>query len=417
MVVGLFVGIWVARYLGPKQFGLLSYVQSFVGLFTVVATLGLDSIVIRELVKDQSRNDQLLRTVFLLKLIGAFGVLLTLALAINFTSNDSYINALVFIIASASIFHSFNVIDLYFQSRVLSKYVVFANIISLCISSILKVSLILHEAPLEAFAWVVLFDSFILASGLIYFYFVKNPDNHQALATLPRKLFVFEFNAKIAISLMKDSWPLILSGMVVAIYMRVDQVMIKEMMNAAAVGQYAAAVRLSEVWYFIPMVITSSLFPAMINAKNQNESIYYVRLQRLYDLIVWIAIAIAIPMTFLSDWIVTLLFGEQYSQAGGVLMVHFWAGIFVAFSFITSKHINIINRQSLTMIATLIGAVSNVILNFVLIKKFGVVGAAYATLISYALTNYLILFFFKDLRKLFFMINKSIFVVTRKQAS
>lgn len=118
MVVGLFVGIWVARYLGPEQFGLFSYAQSFVGLFTAIATLGLDGIVVRELVKDESRRDELIGTAFYLKLIGAIAVLIVLAVAIQFTSNDHYTNILVFIIASATIFQAFNVVDMYFQAKV-----------------------------------------------------------------------------------------------------------------------------------------------------------------------------------------------------------------------------------------------------------------------------------------------------------
>ena len=170
MVVGLFVGIWVARYLGPEQFGLFSYAQSFVGLFTAIATLGLDGIVVRELVKDESRRDELIGTAFYLKLIGAIAVLIVLAVAIQFTSNDHYTNVLVFIIASATIFQAFNVVDMYFQAKVLSKYVVYANVISLLISSLIKIALILNDAPLIAFAWATLFDSFILALGFIYFY-------------------------------------------------------------------------------------------------------------------------------------------------------------------------------------------------------------------------------------------------------
>ncbi|HDY85387.1 MAG TPA: flippase, partial [Methylophaga sp.] len=127
MSVGLFVGIWVARYLGPEQFGLLSYAQSFVFLFTVIATLGLDGIVVRELVKDKTQRDVLLGTAFGLKLIGAFLILPILAIAVQLTSNDNYTNLLVFIIASATIFQSFNVIDFYYQSKVLSKYVALAN--------------------------------------------------------------------------------------------------------------------------------------------------------------------------------------------------------------------------------------------------------------------------------------------------
>ena len=414
MVVGLFVGIWVARYLGPEQFGIFSYAQSFVGLFTVIATLGLDGIVVRELVKDENRKDELIGTAFWLKLFGALVVLIVLAVAVYFTSNDSYTNSLVFIVASATIFQSFNVVDMYFQSKVLSKYIVYANVISLFISSIVKIALILNEAPLIAFAWVILFDSFILASGFIYFY-LKNrrhseqPNRYSVFDT--ESSFAWKFNKSTAFSLLKDSWPLILSGIVISIYMKIDQVMIKEMMNAEAVGQYAAAVRLSEAWYFIPMVIASSLFPAIINAKKQSEELYYARLQKLYSLMVWLAIAIALPMTFLSDWVVHFLYGEQYNQAGSVLMIHIWAGVFVFLGVASGKWLLSENLQIFSTVNTSIGAIVNIWLNYILIPKIGVSGAAWATLISYFVAAYLCLLFFKKTRINFANLSKSLFFI------
>jgi len=400
MVVGLFVGIWVARYLGPEQFGLFSYAQSFVGLFTAIATLGLDGIVVRELVKDGSRRDELIGTVFWLKFMGAFGVLLILAIAVNFTLNDSYTNTLVFIIASATIFQSFNVIDFYFQSKVLSRYIVYANVISLLISSIVKVTLILNEAPLIAFAWVVFFDSFVLAFGFIYFYIKNNSNFHIQNLT---------FSKSTAVDLLNDSWPLILSSMVIAVYMKIDQVMIKEMMSPEAVGQYAAAVRISEAWYFIPMVIASSLFPAIISAKKQSEELYYKRLQKLYDLIVWIAIAMALPMTFLSDWVVNLLYGKQYSQAGSVLMIHIWAGIFIGFSVVSGKWYISENLTHIAFYRNISGAITNIILNLWMIRIYGIQGAAIATLISYCIAGYLFDFFTLKTRKVFYQKTNALF--------
>ena len=370
MTVGLFVGIWVARYLGPEQFGLFSYAQSFVGLFTAIATLGLDGIVVRELVKDESRRDELIGTAFWLKLMGAFGVLFILALAVNFTSNDSHTNTLVFIIASATVFQSFNVIDFYFQSKVLSRYVVFANIISLFLSSLVKIALILNEAPLIAFAWVILFDSAVLACGFVYYYIKTNLKFNMQNLT---------FKKATAVALLRDSWPLILSGIVVSIYMKIDQVMIMEMMDAEAVGQYAAAVRISEAWYFIPTVIASSLFPAIINAKKISEELYYARLQKLYNIMVWIAIAIALPMTFLSDWVINLLYGEQYSQAGSVLMIHIWTGVAVSFGIVWSKWLLIENKQKMTVVFHVLAMTLNVAYNLYFIPTQGIFGAAIAT--------------------------------------
>lgn len=397
MAVGLFVGIWVARYLGPEEFGLFSYAQSFVGLFMAIATLGLDGIVVRELVKDQSKRDALLGTVFILKLIGAFIVLLLLFFTVNIISTDAQTKLLIIVIASATIFQSMNVVDFYFQSKVLSRYVAFTNTFTLLISSAVKVWLILNGASLSAFAWVVLFDSVILSLGYIYFYL-----------KIGNRIKQWSFDKALAQSLLKDSWPLILSGIVISIYMKIDQVMIKEMLGAVAVGQYAAAVKISEAWYFVPMVIASSLFPAIIEAKKQSEALYYERLQKLYDLMVWMAVAIALPMTFLSDWVVDLLYGEQYSQAGSVLMVHIWAGVFVFLGVASGKWLLTENLQIFSTINTTIGASINISLNYILISNVGIEGAAWATLISYLIAAYLSLFIWKKTRVNFLNLTKSL---------
>lgn len=392
MIVGLFVGIWVARYLGPEQFGLFSYAQSFVGLFTAIAGLGLDGIIVRELVKDPSKQAVLLGTAFRLKLIGALFVLITLAAAVQLSHQDSLTTLLIFIIASATVFQSFNVIDFFFQAKVLSKYVVYANIISLLTSSLIKIGLILSNAPLIAFAGVILFDSLVLMLGFVYFFQRNSKINFKKV----------QFNKSVATELLKDSWPLIISGLVVSIYMKIDQVMIKEMLDLQAVGQYAAAVRLSEAWYFIPMVISSSLFPAIVNAKKQSEALYSERLQKLYDVMVWMAIAIALPVTFLSDWIVSLLYGEQYAQAGNVLVIHIWAGVFIFLTVASGKFLIAENMVRKTFYRNVIAMICNIILNIVLIDELGIEGAAIATLISWIVSGYLYDIFDKDLHKMFF---------------
>lgn len=387
MTVGLFVGIWIARYLGPEKFGLFSYAQSFVALFTAFATLGLDSIVVRELVKDESRRDLLLGTAFILKLIGAGIFLVLLASVTALQNNDSLTNTLIFLIASGTLFQSFNVIDFYFQSKVLSKFVVFSNTISLLVSSIIKIYLLLNEAPLIAFAYVGLFDGFVLSCGFIYFYFRNN-----------LSIFNWSFDFDIAKSFLKDSFPLIFSGLVISIYMKIDQVMIKEMIGNGAVGQYAAAVRLSEAWYFIPMAIASSLFPAIINAKKTNEELYYERLQKLYVLMVWAAIVIALPMTFLSDWVVELLYGGLYNKAGSVLMIHIWSGVFVFFATAWAKHMIVNNKQKIFIQFDLLSTFFNITLNLILIPKIGIIGAAIATAFSIPMTYTVFFFFYKKQR-------------------
>ncbi|WP_230853763.1 flippase [Campylobacter concisus] len=402
MFVGLFVGIWVARYLGPERFGLFSYAQSFVGLFTAIATLGLDSIVVRELVKDESKTNELIGTTFYLKLVGSILTLLVLAIAIHFTSNDRYTNLLVFIIASATIFQSFNVIDMYFQSKVLSKYVVFSNIISLFASSIVKIILIFIDAPLVAFAWAILFDSIVLSLGFIYFFLKYS-------TLMVRKIY---FSKLIAVDLLKNSYPIILSSAVIAIYLKIDQVMIKSMLGEIAVGQYTAATKLSESFYFIPLAISYSFFPAIVNSRNCSER-YYARLQMLYNLVVWIAIAIALPVTILSNNIIDILYGDQYYQAGSILKIHIWTNVLISIGVISGDWFVAENLQIFAFWRSFCGASLNIILNFLLIPKYEIQGAAIATLISYFIANLAFDFFNKKTRKIFFIKLKTVILTKR----
>lgn len=402
MGVGLFIGVWVARYLGPSDYGLLSYVQSFVGLFAVIAGVGLDGLVVRELVKDEARRDVLLGTSFVLKLVGSFVVLIILGITVQFTSNDTFTNTLVFIVASATIVQSFNVIDFYFQSQVLSRYVVFANIGSLLISSIIKVILLVMHAPLIAFAWIVVFDNLVLVLGFVYFYF------HNSLSVLDWK-----FERNVAYELLKDSWPLILSGMVIAIYMKIDQVMIKEMLGTKSVGEYAVAVKLSTIGYFIPMIVSSSLFPAIINAKKHSEKLYYDRLQKLYDLMVWTGIFIALIITFYGNWLVNILYGAAYLAAAKVLLIHVWTGVFVFLGVASNKWFITENLQKYSFYRTLAGALINVVLNYFLIPVYNIQGAAIATFISQAVASYFFNLFNNKLRYTFLLQTKAFFLPFR----
>lgn len=385
--ISFFIGVWIARYLGAEQFGLFSYVQSFVGLFAVIATLGLDQIIIRELVKDETQRDILLGTAFALKLFGAFIVLFLLAIAVTFTSNDIETNLLIFIIASSIIFQSFNVIDFYFQSKVLSKYIVIVNIVVLIISNSIKVILILNEASLIAFVLVILFDNIIVSLGYLYIYLHKNLDFKS-----------WQFSKTKARQLLKISWPLIPASIAISIYLKIDQIMIKELLDNEAVGQYAVAVKLSELWTFIPAILIPTLFPSIIKAKKLSDKLYYQKLQQLYDVMIWSALAIAILVSFYSHVIVEILFGKQYIEAGSVLSIHVWANVFIFLGTANAKWFIIENYTNKLLFRTALGAVLNIVANLILIPMYGIQGAAFATLLSQASSNLFYDIFDKDVR-------------------
>ena len=396
MAVSFFVGVYVARYLGPADYGLFSYAASFVGLFLGISALGLDSILIRELVKNERKRDELLGTSFILKSIGSILVIIIVLIAVKFTNNDSFTNLLIYIIVTGTIVRSFNVINFYFQSKVLSKYTVYVQIFTSITCAVIKLVLIYFNMSLIYFAIVSLLQSIIFSSGLIVMY-IKQKSS----------LFKWRMNFDLAKKLLKDSWPLILSGIAVSIYMKIDQVMIKNMLDIEAVGNYAVAVKLSGVWYFIPVAITGSLFPAIVNAKKISEKFYYERLQKLYTLIVWIAIVIALPMTFLSGWMVKLLFGEQYNQAGSVLMIHIWVGVFVGLAVVKGKWQVNENLTKFHFYGALVSSIANALLNYFLIPIYGIKGAAVATLISQWISAYFINYFFIELKSQTLLMHKA----------
>lgn len=402
LLVGLFIGVYVARYLGPSRFGLLSFATSFVSLFSILSTMGLETIIVRNAVLFPGSRDELMGTAFGLRM--ASGLLLPgiVFFAIQTIDNDPFTRLLAVIIAGGYAFQAFFVIELYFQSQVLARPASMAGIFALCAAAAIKLILIWSKASLVWFAWVFVVEQGIKSIVLCVLY------AKQRLSFLG-----WRFRLSQAKQLIKDAWPLILSGLMIVIYMRIDQIMIKKMLDVASVGNYAAAVRLSESWYFVPLALTQSLFPAILSAKKQNEDLFNTRMEQLYALLFWLGIIVALPMTFLSDWLVITLFGEGYQRAGSVLAIHIWAGVFVGLAAASGRWYVIHNLQVLTFSRNLIGAVVNIILNLLLIPKFGLNGAALATVISFTAAGFLFDVFNRKTRIVFTMKIRSIYYPLR----
>lgn len=401
IIAALFVGIYVARYLGPEQFGIYSYAAAFVALFGAVARLGLDGIVVRDLVNHPEERDIYLGTAFWLKLTGAMLTLGLLAIAVQFTGNDATTRLYIFIIASGLLFQSFDVVDFHFQSKVLSKYVAICRLVQLALSSVLKLYFIFIQADLFWFVLVSLIDQITLAVSLVFAYW------RQKIGS-----FLGHFNFGTANTMLRNSWPLILSGIAISLYMRIDQIMIKEMLGEREVGLYSAAVRLSEAWYFVPTIITASLFPAIVNARKNSQALYHQRLQRLCTLMTWLAIAVALPMTFMADWLIGLLFGHSYQEAGSVLAIHIWGAVFVFLGVASGVFFTAENYTKKSLYRTMLGAATNVALNLVLIPRHGINGAAMATVLSQFAANYLYDLFDSSTRGLLLIKTKALLPIS-----
>ncbi len=304
------------------------------------------------------------------------------------------------IIAGGMLFNIFEVGRFHSESQVKAKYNVMSSSISLVATSVFKLFLIFLEADLIWFAIAYSFEIILKSIGFIVFYQIINKD-----------VFKWKFNTNIAKKLLRDSWPFILVGIMGTLYMRMDQLMLKEMLDLEAVGIYSAALRLSEIWYFIPVAITGSLFPAIIVAKKDNEEFYYKRLKQLFNLLVFIAIIIILPITIFSNFLISLIYGSNYLGSSLVLKIHVWSCFFVFTGNILGKWHIVENKQKILLFRTLFGVVSNVILNLILIPRFEAVGAAYASLFSFFIVGHLSGFLFKDMRKIMIIQLRAVFFI------
>lgn len=406
ILFALFVGVWVARYLGPEEFGIFNYALAFVTLFLPLTKLGLDGIVVRDLVREPASKDEILGTTFLLRLIGSIASLSAAVAAITFIrSGDTQMLVLIGIIAGGIVFQSFDTIDMWFQSQVQSKYTVYAQFFALVIANLTKIILILAGAPLVAFAVVISLELVVQAGGL-------------AVAYQMRGFHIRAWKARLSRvgNLLGQSWTLILSGILALIYLKIDQVMLGEMRGQEEVGIYSTAVRISEVWYFVPVAISMSVFPALIKSKDLGKEIYESRLQQLYDFLVWMALIVAFIMTFTSGLLMNVLFGEAFSGGGLILAIHVWAGVFVFMKSALWRWLLNEGLLKFSFLSNSIGAVVNIILNLFLIRRYGGAGAAVATVISYAAAGYLACFIYPATRGAARMMTLAIFVPFRTAA-
>ncbi len=374
MGVGLLIGVWIARYLGPEQFGLLNFTAALIGLFGALAAMGLQGIVVRDIVQNPACREDTLGSAALLQLLGgAAAYTLLLATVFYLRPQDVLSQLVAAILGAVVLLKAFEVAGYWFESQVQSRYTVWVQNAAFLIFAGIKAVLILTGASLISFVWAMLAEAFVVALAMTL-----------TLNRFGPPLSSLRISYRRCCALLKAGWPLMLSSIAVMIYMKIDQIMIGQMLGNDAVGIYSAAARFSEIWYFIATAVAASVLPAILEAKKNNEAQYRQRLQALFDLMTWIAIIVALPVTFFATPLVTMLFGADYSEAGGVLAIHVWATVFVFLGVAGGNWFLAENQQLISLQRTALGAAVNVLLNIVLIPMLGVVGAAWATLISYA---------------------------------
>jgi O-antigen/teichoic acid export membrane protein len=403
IISGLLVGIMVARYLGPDQFGLMNYVISYVTLFTVFSTFGLDGIEIRELSKNNEDKDTILGTAFTLRLIFALATILLVLATLRRFESDKYTFAMVMAYSLSLIFMTLNVIRNYFTSIILNEYVVKTEISRTIIGSVIKVVLLLNHCSLTWFIVASTFDFLLIGGGYLYSYRKK-----------VGSILSWRFDASVAKLLTRASFPLLLSGTAVVVYQKINAIMIRNMMDNAAVGQFSVAAKITELGVFIPLVIAQSVTPLLVKAHQEDAKRYREKCQQFMDIMVWSSIIMALFLSLLANPVIRFLYGEQYAAAIPVLQIMAWRTVFMALSSSSAQMIIIENLQRYAVMRNLVGLVVSVGLNFLLIPKWGVVGSAFAMVATMAFAGYFSHFAIRPYHYLVPMQTKAIFLGWRQ---
>jgi len=397
--LGLVVMILLSRHLQPEDFGLMNYVVSLISLFVAFSALGLNAIIVRDLIQKPNHYKTLGSTFFLRIIASVFLYIVLIATIYVLRPDDDFSKYLVAVLGFSMFFKSSDVIRYWYESKIESKKIIVLENGVYVTLAIIKIILIYFKAPLVYFIYVLLMESILSFVILFAFYNKKN------------SLRKWKFDLERSKELLNDSWPLIISSASWIIYSKTDQIMIGQLLGDKEVGYYAAASQLSLIMTFIPTAIAFSIIPSILKYRNTDRKLYDSRFQFIYNLVTTILVVIAISVTFLSPFIIRTLYGELYAPASDVLRIQFWIVILIGLAVVSGRYLVNDNMQKITMQRHVLGALINIPLNYFMIEYLGIIGAAWSSLITLFTVNYLFDFFQKETRYIFKQKTRAVFFV------
>ena len=384
IILSFAVAIVIARHLSPAGFGQINFAISFVSLFSFLTTFGTDSIVIRDLIRKPEDTDKILGTSLAIKIVGGFIAVIGSTISILILSSSFDERLFVIVYSISFIFQCLNIIDLYYQAKVLSRRSVVSQLGAGILSSLAKIVLVLSNASILYILMAYVLETFLTGLFLLISW-IRSEEHSVALIRI-------KFDSTILKNMLAVSWPLMLTSIAAIIYARIDQVMIKGLLGNTDLGIYSSAVKLAEGWYFIPGIITASLFPALVGVRT-NKELYLTRVRWLYAALIGSAFCIGLGTTFFGKWAITFVFGSAYTAGYMSLILYTWAGVGVFLGTGIGQHLITEGHTKILFTMTLSGAIMNIILNTLLIPIYGINGSAFSTLVSYSFTLVILLLF------------------------
>ena len=401
-LISFVVSLLTARYLGPSDYGLINYATAYTTLFFSICTLGINSIIVKELIDNASEEGKTMGTTLVLQIVSSvfsIGIIYLIVLCLD--NGETLTRAVVFLCSLGLFFQMIGSLTYWFQSKLLSKYAAIATTVAYLISSAFRVYLLMTNKPVIWFAIATSVDYFAVSLLLIFFYkSLKGPH--------------FSFSFQKAKSLLRKSYHFIITGIMISVYSATDRLMLKSMLNESEVGYYGIAVSISTVWVFVLGSIIDSYKPVIADLHNKDLKQYKNKNIQLYSIIIYCSLFVSLLITIFAPYGIKLLYGDLYLPAVNPVRICTWL---VAFSYLgVARDIWIVceGKQKKLPIIYALSAIANVVLNYYLIPSLGASGAALASLLTQICTIMIFPVFIKDYRENTRMIVQGLFIKNMK---
>lgn len=387
MVLSFFVSLATARYLGTGNYGSINYVAAYISFFSSITSLGLSVIVIKEISLGKEDDNEVIWTgVFLRFLTALFSTVAVVALVYITDGNDELLVKIALLESIAIIASAFDTFMYWFQGKLLSKYVSIASVVAYLGMSLYRIYLLANNSDVLWFAFATSVDVLVLSLVLMICYIKENGFHPRVSFSLGKRL-------------LQQSYHYMISGMIAILYSRIDQIMLKHMMNADAVGLYAGALQIATLWSMIPSAFIQSVSPVLYKNAEEDRQMFFKRLKQSYAGIWLLNICWSVGISIFSYWVIYLLLGEAYLGARGALVIVVWYSGIASIGNLTQVYLATENKNKYVNYFAIGGLVTDVILNFLLIPVFGIMGAAVATLCTYIVISIIMPLCIKETRE------------------
>lgn len=385
MLLAFLVSLLTARYLGPSNYGLINYAATYTTFFASFCTLGINSIIVKNFVDYPNEEGETIGSAICLRTISSvFSVIMMLCITLIADRGETKTHIVVFLCGMGVVFQVMDTLNYWFQAKLESKYVTIATAISYTIVSAYKVWLLATRKSVEWFAVSTSIDYLVFAIILLVIYKKRYGPRFSCSVKKARELF-------------KSSYHFILSGLMVSIYGSTDKFMLKQMLDETQVGYYSTAISLCNIWVFLLSAVIDSLYPEVLQAFSDKRQ-FERKNRQLYAVVFYVSIVGSSCISIFAPFMVRILYGEAYLPAVQPLRVITWYTAFSYLGVAREAWVVSYNRQKYLIYLYVGSALTNVVLNALLIPVSGTLGAAVASLITQISTIFVFPIFIKDLR-------------------